>query len=312
MSSPYLGRYGKGFLKMQKITTTLFVASVFALMACSKDDKNYGPAQITVNPTVDVNAIKDSFVSEGKYEDIIGSGKMKHEDVFNFGCGKENREIDSQTKVGDRSVVRMIQANQDMQLEILRASTILSASDDLTEEMQEYLSINVSNPSLGEVLSQKFSTKETCVTTHDEKGSNTDCKSDDEENSLKNLTSAGQSFFNSFKEKQQTHCELQSSEENIEYVKEIGAYTFASGKTVKALRSTSKAKGTVICKRGNMSQEMGSGEQTFTEIRSNEVLPGLDRYFCGGGEIKTALTIKLDGKAIQSFLIEKIAPTFRN
>lgn len=160
MSSTYLGRYGKGFLKMQKITSSLLIVSSLILTACSKDDgKKNDPSEIKLNPTVDVNAIKDTFASQGKYQDLLASGKIKDADIYNFGCVKEQKKIDSQAKVGDRSIERIIQANQDLQMEILKASTILSVSDAFTEEIEEYLSVNVSNPSLGEVLRRKFTSK---------------------------------------------------------------------------------------------------------------------------------------------------------
>ncbi len=312
MSSTYLGRYGKGFLKMQKITTTLLVASVLALMACSTDDGKQVQTEMTVKQTVDVNAVKDAFASDGIEQDLIAKGKLKQSDLYNVGCSDQMGKPDLNVKIGDRTLEKRTGADQSAQWEIIAASTILHLSDSKHETFEEYVSLNLSQPALGEVLAKKLSYKTVCESYDTGTESGTKCQSDNEnEDFLQYLKPEAQSFYLS-QQANSINCSLENIEKESVVVKEVGLFTLASGKKIKARRFTTTEKGTVICKRGEVSQEMGLGEKKTILIRSNDVLPGVEKFFCGGAQILHASTLRMDGKVIDSYRQEKITPALRN
>lgn len=289
-----------------KTSTQLLAMSLMVcLSACSKSDGNKETSTVKslVREVQDLS-VDNNFKSQGSYDELVKQGSEKSTDKYSIGCGDADfHKYDPTTRVGEKVMSKTLSSGASGHVETITSETILSLVGLKSEIQRDILSISVAELG-GEILESKIQFKEKCdivtVKDGDKETTSEKCLSDENLDYESHFKKIAIDYINNNQQALDVRCRLENVKESISQ-DEIGTYNLISGETVKAYRAMTTAKGDVLCTSKGVEENLGEGEETWYNIRSNEAHPGTSRYFCGGATLVSGQSIKLKGKVIDSY-----------
>jgi|GEM_PF-2673722 len=270
----------------QYVRTLLLSVSLLSLAACHSASGDTATTPAEISTASDVNAslpFQGSFASASEAEKIRAG----------FGCEKGHGHLtmDHDLRVNDSEIREMKNSSEGELTTTTVKNTYLGSDQDQKEHLTTKM-LSISNDTRGEYLNTPFEYSSTCQS--NSSGEST-CTTD---NSERDMVAILRAHLNSNARQQRSRfskCAM-GSNENTQVSYELGNYTLRNGQIVSALRQISKVTGVIVCH----GRRVQHGSMTSDQIFSRDVISVDQKVGCGGTEISSGQTFRLDDGTIIS------------